>query len=89
MVFLYYFKLLKSIVIVNCIVILGIRYFNKGNEVSNVAVSRKSVSAKATGKPDSDEKLYKFRNPTLVRSQRRKITKLGKKLKNNTIFFLF
>ena len=62
--------LLKSITIVNCIVILGIRYFNMGNEVSNVAVSRKSVSAEATGKPESDEKLYKFRNPTLVRSQR-------------------
>ena len=58
--------LLKSITIVNCIVILGIRYFNMGNEVSNVAVSRKSVSAEATGKPESGEKLYKFRNPTLV-----------------------
>ena len=54
----------KSITIVNCIVILGIRYFNMGNEVSNAAVS--SVSAEATGKPESGEKLYKFRNPTLV-----------------------
>ena len=41
-----------------------------GNEISNAAVSRKSVSAEATGKPENGEKLYKFRNLTLVRSQR-------------------
>ena len=41
-----------------------------GNEASTVAVCRKSVLTEATGKPENGEKLYKFRNPTLVRSQR-------------------
>ena len=62
--------ILKPILTVYCIVILGIRYFNMGNEASKVAVSRKSVPAEATVKLENSEKLYKFRNPTLVRSQR-------------------
>ena len=38
--------ILKSIMTVNCIIILGIRYFNMGNEASTVAVCRKSVAAR-------------------------------------------
>ena len=54
-----------------------------GNEVSNVAVSRKSVSAEATGKPESGMKKSRKKNEITLLSFGEKI------IKNITIFFLF